>query len=80
MTSWSQQFGISTSWTFSAPGHGKGTWDGVGGIIKSTARRTIIAQSLILNDANTVYELVKITFTSETKKEAYNKKNLKIRD
>lgn len=26
---------VAFSWSFTAPGHGKGVWDGLGGIVKS---------------------------------------------
>ena len=32
------------TWTFGAPGHGKGTWDGFGGILKNAATRRIVSE------------------------------------
>lgn len=33
------------SWSFGCPGHGKGTWDGLGGIVKNYVLRQIIITS-----------------------------------
>ena len=36
-------FGVSMTWNFFAPGHGKGAVDGVGGIVKSAVYRRIMS-------------------------------------
>jgi hypothetical protein len=45
------------TWTFGAPGHGKGTWDGFGGILKNAATRSKVSESLTIKTALEVYEL-----------------------
>ena len=59
------------TWTFGAPGHGKGAWDGFGGILKIAATRRIVSESLIIKTAEEVYELLQRPFCSEIKQEEY---------
>ena len=68
------------TWTFGAPGHGKGTWDGFGGILKNAAMRRIVSESLIIKTAKEVYDLLIRLFYSEIKQEEYaNTKRIKIK-
>ena len=68
------------TWTFGAPGHGKGTWDGFGGILKNAATRRIVIESLIIKTAAEVYELLMRLFCSEIKEEEYaNTKRIKVK-
>lgn len=61
------------SWTFGAPGHGKGTWDGLGGICKKTMSREIISKCLIMKTAYQVFELLKRLLDSDIKHEEYDR-------
>lgn len=66
--------------TFGAPGHGKGTWDGFGGILKNAATRRIVSESLIVKTAKEVYDLLIRLFCSEIKQEEYaNAKRIKVK-
>lgn len=68
------------TWTFGAPGHGKGTWDGFGGILKNAATRRIVSESLIIKTALEVYDLLMRLFCSEIKQEEYAKtKRIKVK-
>ena len=68
------------TWTFGAPGHGKGTWDGFGGILKNAATRRIVSESLIVKTAKEVYDLLIRLFCSEIKQEEYaNAKRIKVK-
>ena len=68
------------TWTFGAPGHGKGTWDGFGGILKNAATRRIISESLIVNTAQDVFDLLILLFCSEVKEEEYARtKRIKVK-
>ncbi|KAI0214326.1 hypothetical protein LSAT2_000568, partial [Lamellibrachia satsuma] len=51
------------TWNFSEAGHGKGTADGVGGVLKRTADR-LIANGLDLPNAEAVYDALLGTGTS----------------
>ena len=42
-------FGIDACWSFSATGHGKGAGDGVGALLKSSARRATLSKSILLS-------------------------------
>ena len=39
-----QDFGIQTEWTFSSSGHGKSPCDGLGAVVKSSARKYLLKQ------------------------------------
>ena len=68
------------TWTFGAPGHGKGTWDGFGGILKNAATRRIVSESLIVKTASEVLDLLTRLFCSEIKEEEYaNTKRIKVK-
>jgi len=49
-------FGLDACWTFSATGHGKGPGDGIGAVLKSTARRVTRATNKLLSTAKDFYE------------------------
>lgn len=49
-------FGMDACWTFSATGHGKGAGDGIGAVLKSTARRVTRTTNMLLSTAKDFYE------------------------
>ncbi|CAF2800654.1 unnamed protein product [Rotaria sp. Silwood2] len=51
-----EDFGIDACWTYTATGHGKGAGDGVGGLLKSTARRHTFSKNILLSSARDFYE------------------------
>jgi hypothetical protein len=42
-------FDVDACWTFTATGHGKGAGDGIGAVLKSTARRVTRASNILLS-------------------------------
>ena len=48
-------FGLEACWTFAATGHGKGAGDGVGAVLKSTARRATLSKNFLLSTAKDFY-------------------------
>ena len=42
-------FNLDASWAFTATGHGKGAGDGVGAVLKSTARRITLSKNILLS-------------------------------
>jgi len=54
-----EDFGIDACWTYTATGHGNGPGDGVGGLIKSTARRHTLLKNILLSSAREFYEFSK---------------------
>ena len=70
---------FSFTWTFGAPGHGKGVWDGLGGTFKSMVRRQIercqqsdSGENLpglstnVIASAEDVFKVVEAVFDSDT--------------
>ena len=53
------------SWVFGCPGHGKGTWDGLGGIVKNKTGKLIKANDLFLSSPYEVYKDIFDLFASE---------------
>ena len=53
------------SWVFGCPGHGKGTWDGLGGIVKNKTGKLIKANDLFLSSPHEVYKVIFDLFASE---------------
>ena len=49
-------FGLDASWTFKATGHGKGAGDGIGAVLKSTARRATLSKNILMSNAKDFYE------------------------
>ena len=49
-------FCLDTCWTFTATGHGKGAGDGIGDVLKSTARRVTLANNILLSSPKDFYE------------------------
>ena len=54
-----EDFGIDACWTYSVTGHGKGPGDGVGDLLKSTARRHTLSKNILLSSARDFYEFSK---------------------
>ena len=57
--------GFSFSWVFGCPGHGKGTWDGLGGIVKNKTGKFIKADDLFLSSPYEVFEVIHTLFASD---------------
>ena len=49
-------FDLDACWTFTATGHGKGAGDGIGAVLKSTARRVTRASNIFLSTPRDFYE------------------------
>lgn len=47
---------MDACWTFTATGHGKGAGDGIGAVLKSTARRVTLAKNILLSSPKDFYE------------------------
>jgi hypothetical protein len=47
---------LDACWTFTTTGHGKGAGDGLGAVLKSTARRVTLAKNLLLSAPKDFYE------------------------
>jgi len=43
-------------WTFTASGHGKAAGDGIGAVLKSTARRVTLSKNILLSTPKDFYE------------------------
>ncbi|CAF1461704.1 unnamed protein product, partial [Adineta ricciae] len=54
-----RDFGLDASWTFTATDHGKGTGDGIGAVLKSTARRDTLSKNILMSNAKDFYEFSK---------------------
>ena len=52
-------FDLDASWSFSATAHGKVADDGVGALLKSTARRATLSKSFLLSSPKDFYEFSK---------------------
>ena len=49
-------FGLDACWTFTVTGHGKSAGDGIGAVLKSTARRVSLSKNILLSSAKDFYE------------------------
>jgi hypothetical protein len=65
-------FGLLISWTFGCPGHGKGTWDGLGGIVKNKTGDYIRAMDSFLSSAKEVFEVIFDLFASDKARERFH--------
>lgn len=63
------------TWTFGAAGHGKGTWDGLGGTCKKNMARVIISKDLVIKTAKEVYMLLQDLMDSEAKRAENDRKS-----
>ena len=52
-------FGLDACWTFTATGHGKGAGDGIGAVLKSTARRITLSKNILLSSPKDFYEFLR---------------------
>lgn len=59
------------TWSFNAPGHGKGTWDGLGGSLKHRTKRYLIKTSASVTTAEQLYHIMLQLFDSAERKEFY---------
>jgi hypothetical protein len=53
------------TWTFGSPGHGKGTWDGLGSIIKNKTGHHMKAEDKFVSSAKEVYVIIYELFERE---------------
>ena len=53
------------TWSFGCPGHGKGPWDGFGGMLKRVMRRAIIDGGVVMRNGKDVYEFLVKRFCTE---------------
>ena len=44
-------FNLEACWTYTATGHGKGAGDGIGAVLKSTAKRVTLSKNILLSTA-----------------------------
>ena len=72
--------GLTMTWTFGCAGHGKGTWDGLGGIVKNKTGHYIKAVDSFISSAYEVYKIIEYLFAGEEAQARYDKMaNLKIK-
>jgi hypothetical protein len=80
ITSLSMLYTLKVTWTFGCAGHGKGTWDGLGGIVKNKTGHYIKAFDTFISSAYEVYEIIEHLFAGEEAQARYDKMvNLKIK-
>jgi hypothetical protein len=60
-----------TTWWYGAPGHGKGPWDGFGGILNNTTIRAILALEPYFDCFDDVFKFMKEIFTSDAVVQRY---------
>ena len=56
---------VRATWCIGCPGHGKGKWDGLAGMLKEWLRRMIMDSVLLIKEARQVYELLRGHFMSD---------------
>jgi hypothetical protein len=56
---------LNMTWTFGCPGHGKGTWDGLGGIIKNKTGHHLKAEDKFVSSAKEVFNIIYELFASD---------------
>jgi hypothetical protein len=49
-------FELEACWSFTASGHGKSAGDGIGAVLKSTARRATLSKNILLSSAKDFFE------------------------
>jgi hypothetical protein len=57
------------SWLFGCPGHGKGVWDGLGGIIKNGTTIYLIRHQKPMGEVEDVFKLIKQLFAPDEQNE-----------
>jgi hypothetical protein len=73
-------YDLTVTWTFGCAGHGKGTWDGLGGIVKNKTGHYIKAFDTFISSAHEVYKIIEHLFAGEEAQARYDKMvNLKIK-
>lgn len=60
---------------FGCPGHGKGVWDGLGGIIKHAVLKYQLTHNYVMDSCEQVHALITQLFDSDIKQEEYRKRN-----
>ena len=56
---------VRATWCIGCPGHGKGKWDGLAGMLKQWLRQMIMDSVLLIKEAKQVYELLRSHFMSD---------------
>jgi hypothetical protein len=80
ITALSVSYGLTVSWTFGCAGHGKGTWDGLGGIVKNKTGHYVKAFDSFISSAHEVYKIIEYLFAGEEAQARYDKMaNLKMK-
>ena len=60
------------TWSFGCPGHGKGPWDGFGGMLKRVMRRAIIDGGVVMRNGKDVYDFLVRRFCTEEWKRSHS--------
>jgi hypothetical protein len=73
-------YGITVTRTFGCASHGKGTWDGLGGIVKNKTGHCMKTFDGFISSAHEVYKIIEYLFAGEEAQARYDKMaNLKIK-
>jgi hypothetical protein len=65
-------FGWKVTWSFGCPGHGKGPWDGFGGMLKRVMRRATTDEKVLLKSSADVVAFLRLRFCCEDWQEKHN--------
>ena len=60
------------TWSFGCPGHGKGPWDGFGGMLKRVMRRDTIDEKVVLKNSTDVAKYLRDRFECEDWKKKHD--------
>ncbi|CAF4506889.1 unnamed protein product [Rotaria socialis] len=66
-------FDLDACWTFTATGHGKGAGDGIGAVLKFSARRATLSKNILMSNPKDFYE-----FTQKQQLETARRSNKDI--
>lgn len=73
-------YGLTITWTFGCAGHGKGTWNGLGGIVKNKTGHYLKAVDSFISNAYEVHKRIEYLFAGEEAQARYDKMaNLRIK-
>ena len=59
------ELGMKVTWSFGCPGHGKGPWDGLGGLMKRVLRSETIKLKVVLRTYQDVAAYLRLRFCNE---------------
>lgn len=69
------------TWCFGCPGHGKGLWDGLGGVIKNTCKAYMLRHDITIASPKELHTIASELFASSDKKLEYlNRKNTQCKE